>query len=80
MTMAQQSPQTVPVQIHQSEELIVLAAPMPGLEPPDISVVIAGNKVTIHGQYRGSRQDEGDLLVEEHRQKMQQSAGESERP
>jgi HSP20 family protein len=65
MTMAQQSQQTVPVQIHQTDRLIVLAAPMPGLEPQDISVVVAGNKVTLRGSYRGSRLDSGDLLISE---------------
>jgi HSP20 family protein len=53
------------VQIHQSDDLIVLAAPMPGLEPQDISVVITGNNVTIHGNYRGSRPDGDDLLLSE---------------
>jgi HSP20 family protein len=65
MTSVQQPPQTVPVQIHQTDALIVLAAPMPGLEPQDISVVIAGDKVTIRGNYRGSRQETEDLLVSE---------------
>jgi HSP20 family protein len=65
MTMAQQPQQTIPVQIHQTDALIVLAAPMPGLEPQDISVVIAGDKVKIHGNYRGSRPEKEDLLVAE---------------
>jgi HSP20 family protein len=65
MKTTQQSQQTVPVQIHQTEALIVLAAPMPGLEPPDISVIIAGDKVAIHGNYRGSRPETGDLLISE---------------
>jgi HSP20 family protein len=65
MTTTQPTQQTVPVQIHQTDALIVLAAPMPGLEPPDIGVVIAGDKVTIRGNYRGSRQEGGDLLASE---------------
>jgi HSP20 family protein len=65
MTMVQQPQQAVPVQLHQSGDLIVLAAPMPGLEPQDISVVITGDKVTIQGSYRGARQEGGDLLVSE---------------
>jgi HSP20 family protein len=59
------SAQSVPLQIHQTDALIVLAAPMPGLEPQDISVVIAGDKVTIQGSYRGSRQENEDTLVAE---------------
>jgi HSP20 family protein len=65
MTTAQQPQQAVPVQIHQTDNLIVLAAPMPGLEPQDISVVVTGNKVTIQGSYRGSRAESGDLIVSE---------------
>jgi HSP20 family protein len=65
MTMAQQSLQRVPLQIHQTDRLLVLAAPMPGLEPQDISVAVAGNTVTLRGNYRGSRQENGDLIVSE---------------
>ena len=65
MAMTQESQQAVPVQIHQTDKLIVLAAPMPGLEPQDISVVVAGDKVTIRGEYRGSRLESGDLVVSE---------------
>jgi len=65
MTTTQQTPQTIPMQMHQTDALIVLAAPMPGLEPQDISVVIAGDKVTVRGNYRGSRQETADLLVSE---------------
>lgn len=65
MTDVHQTQQTIPVQIHQTDALIVLAAPMPGLEPQDISVALAGDKVTIRGNYRGSRQETGDLLVSE---------------
>ena len=65
MTKTQPSAQSVPVQIHQTDTLIVLAAPMPGLEPQDISVVVAGDKVTIRGEYRGSRLESGDLIVSE---------------
>jgi HSP20 family protein len=65
MTKTQPSAQSVPVQIHQTDELIVLAAPMPGLEPQDISVVITGDKVTIRGSYRGSRREKEEVLVAE---------------
>jgi HSP20 family protein len=57
--------QTVPVQIHQNDELIVLAAPMPGLEPQDITVSIASNHVKILGEYRGSRQEGAEVLMSE---------------
>ena len=65
MTKTQPPAQSIPVQIHQSDAHLVLAAPMPGLEPQDISIVIAGDKITIHGSYRGSRQEKEDTLVAE---------------
>jgi HSP20 family protein len=65
MSQTQPLAQSIPVQIHQTDTLFVLAAPMPGLEPQDISVVVADNKVTIHGSYRGSRQDKEDVLAAE---------------
>ena len=49
MTKSQPPAQPVPVQIHQNDTCIVIAAPMPGIEPHDIAVAIAGDKVTIHG-------------------------------
>jgi HSP20 family protein len=64
-TMISPSAQSVPIQLHQTDALIVLAAPMPGLEPQDISVAIAGDKVTIQGNYRGSRHEKEDILVAE---------------
>src|SRR5688572_6841995 len=57
--------QTVPVQIHQNDNLIVLAAPMPGLEPQDITVSIASDRVKILGEYRGSRQHGAEVLMSE---------------
>jgi HSP20 family protein len=65
MAKTQPPAQSIPLQIHQNDSHIVLAAPMPGLEPQDISIVIAGDKVTISGSYRGARQDKEDVLLAE---------------
>jgi HSP20 family protein len=65
MTKTQPPAQSIPLQIHENDSQIVLAAPMPGLEPQDISVVIAGDKVTISGNYRGARQDKENVLLAE---------------
>jgi HSP20 family protein len=65
MTRTAQEPQNVPVQLHQSNGLLVLTAPMPGMEPEDISVRIHGDQVAIRGDYRGSRQDQPEVLVSE---------------
>jgi HSP20 family molecular chaperone IbpA len=47
MTHTSQQPQTIPLQVHQANDRLVLAAPMPRLEPQDIAVIISGNRVTI---------------------------------
>jgi HSP20 family protein len=65
MTMTSQPEQTVPVQLHQAQGLLVLAAPMPGLEPQDISVSIHNDRVTIRGDYRGSRHDQPETVISE---------------
>ena len=64
MTQAQQ-PQTVPVHVYRSDHRIMVAAPMPGLEPQDITVAIDGDKVRIHGAQRGPDQMGHEVLVAE---------------
>ena len=39
-----------------------MAAPMPGLEPRDITISVAGDRLTIHGRERGPHQNERTLL------------------
>jgi Hsp20/alpha crystallin family len=53
------------LQVHQADGRLVLAAPMPGLEAEDISVIISGNRVTLRGEYRGSRQNQPEILISE---------------
>jgi len=65
MTTTSQHQQSVPLQVHQADNRLVLAAPMPGLEPQDIAVIINGNRVTIRGEYRGSRQNQPEILISE---------------
>jgi hypothetical protein len=65
MTRTSQQSQTVPLQVHQADNRLVLAAPMPGLEAQDIAVIINGNRVTIQGEYRGSRQNQPEILISE---------------
>jgi HSP20 family protein len=57
--------QIVAIRIYQTDDRIMLAAPMPGLEPEDISLVIDGRHVTLHGRERGPHQHDRDLLVAE---------------
>jgi len=65
-TMTSQSQlHTVPVRVYTTDSRIMIAAPMPGLEPDDISVTVADSHVTIRGQERGPRQHERELLLAE---------------
>lgn len=57
--------QTVPVRIYESGNHVMLAAPMPGLEPQDISVSIADHTISIRGEERGPRQHDLELLIAE---------------
>lgn len=57
--------QRLPVRLYESDGLIMVAAPMPGLEPQDISVKVSGQRVAIHGNLRGPHQDERYLHTAE---------------
>jgi HSP20 family protein len=57
--------QTLPVRLYQTETHLMLAAPMPGIEPADISIEISGTGLRIKGAERGIGQHRLDLLIEE---------------
>jgi HSP20 family protein len=57
--------QTIPVRLYNSNEQMILAAPLPGLQPENISITIAGKNITIEGDERGPHQHERDLIVDE---------------
>jgi hypothetical protein len=57
--------QGLPVRVYQTRDRIMLAAPMPGLEPGNISVHITDDQITIHGEERGPHQHERDLVLAE---------------
>jgi HSP20 family protein len=59
----EREPQTVPGRIYQTENQIMLAAPMPGLEAQDITVSINDRTVTITGQERGPGQHGLELAL-----------------
>jgi HSP20 family protein len=63
--MSKHQPQQLQVRIYQNENQFALAAPMPGLEPGDITVSIEGKLVTIRGKERGPHQHDLDLLKAE---------------
>jgi HSP20 family protein len=57
--------QRLPVRLYQTDERFMIAAPMPGLEPEDISVTIHRDRLVVHGEERGPGQHEQDLLLAE---------------
>jgi HSP20 family protein len=58
-------PHPVPVRVYEGDGRLMVAAPLPGLEPPDITVTVRGDRVVIHGEGRGPRQDARRLHLAE---------------
>jgi HSP20 family protein len=50
---AAENVQTVPIRMYEADDRIMIAAPLPGLEPENISVGIHADRVEIHGEKRG---------------------------
>lgn len=63
--MINRDQQKTPIRVYQTDHHVVLTTPMPGLEPNDISVKIADNRVVIRGEQRGPDTEWRDLLVSE---------------
>jgi HSP20 family protein len=58
--------QQIPVKMYRSTDRLMVAAPMPGLEPGDISVeVTADGYLVLHGELRGALKGLKDLLLDE---------------
>jgi HSP20 family protein len=57
--------QNVPIRMWQTEGRIVIAAPLPGVEPDDILVELSGDRVILQGEERGPRQHGLDLVIAE---------------
>ncbi len=58
--------QTIPVKVYRSADRLVVAAPMPGVEPEDITVdVTAQGELVLHGQLRGTFKGVNEVLVDE---------------
>lgn len=59
-------PANLPIRMYQTAERLIVAAPMPGLEPADISVRIAAEgTIDLQGKLRGPRQEGMELLMDE---------------
>ena len=58
--------QQLPITAYRTEDRLTVAAPMPGLQPEDVSVdVDASGRLTLHGERRGALKDGKQVLVEE---------------
>ena len=55
--------QPLPLRVYYTSHRIMVAAPMPGLEPSDIAISVTGDHVTIHGRERGPHQHDRALLL-----------------
>lgn len=65
MQTTQRRDQVAPVRLHQTETQFVLAVPLPGLEPDDISVSVDGQELRIQGESRGPATSVRDVLLSE---------------
>ena len=58
--------QNIPLKVYRSSDRLMLAAPMPGLQPEDIAVQVTANgHLTVRGDLRGLLKDIKELLVDE---------------
>ncbi len=58
--------QHVPVKVYRTPDRLMIAAPMPGLEPEDIRVDLMEDKrLILHGNVRGVLKDVKELLIDE---------------
>ena len=58
--------QQIPVKVYRTTDRLMIAAPMPGLEPEDILVEVTGNGLLIlQGELRGLLKDIKEVLLDE---------------
>jgi HSP20 family protein len=51
--LASGDPQSIPVNVFQSGDKVVVFAPMPGLQPEDMEISVTGDTLSIRGKKRG---------------------------
>lgn len=58
--------QSIPVKLYRSDDRLTVAAPMPGLEPEDISTeVTADGLLILHGALRGQQKGVNEIILDE---------------
>jgi HSP20 family protein len=55
----------VPVNLYRSDRRLIVAAPLPGVEPEDIEVEVAADSVTFRTRMRGIHQNNKEYIVRE---------------
>lgn len=64
--MTAPTPTQVPIKLYRSNDRLTVAAPMPGLEPGDISAeVTADHHLILHGEQRGAQKGVNDEIMNE---------------
>lgn len=58
--------QHIPVKVYRTSDRLMVAAPMPGLQPEDIGIeVTADNRLILQGEIRGLLKDIKELMIDE---------------
>lgn len=57
--------QTVPINVYETAEDVVIVAPMPGVEAANIDIEVLGSVVTLRATMRGVGQEDRDYLLQE---------------
>lgn len=58
--------QEIPVKVYRTSDRLMIAAPLPGMEPEDIQIQVEqGNRLVIRGEVRGLLKNTKELLVDE---------------
>lgn len=58
--------QETPVKLYKSDDRITLAAPLPGLEPEDITISVdSEGRITLQGEARGRLEGDKSVLMDE---------------
>lgn len=55
----------IPINVFRENERIMVSAPVPGMEPGNIHIVVEGRKITITSEQRGPGQDRTRQYIQE---------------
>ncbi len=57
--------QSIPIKVYRSSDRLVVAAPMPGIEPEDVLVEVTEHSLIMQGDIRALLKDFKELLIDE---------------